>query len=1172
MKMRFSKKKSLACRAPRTDDCPVITGYKGGKGGGGSSTPDEAPDSLHSTAYARIVDLLSEGEIYGPAHGLANGLQDVFLDGTPVENADGSRNFSNVQIDFRTGTQAQDPLPGFPASEHTIAVGVELTDQTPWVQTYTDTQLSAARVTLAVAGLTKADTSNGDINGYRVEYAIDLSTDGGAFEEKVRTAFDGKTTQRYERSHRIDFSPAVSGWRIRVRRLTPNAHSSTIQDTTYVDSTTEIVDAKLRYPMSAVVGIKIDASQFQSIPTRSYRLRGRVIQVPVNYDPDTRAYSGVWDGTFKLAWTNNPAWIFYDLIRNDRYGLGDLVPAGWVDKWGLYQIGRYCDEPVSDGFGNMEPRFTCNVYLQQAADAYRVVQDLASVFRGMAYWASGSVFGVADMPGDSVYTFTSANVIDGKFSYVGSALRTRYSVALVSWCDLSDMGRQKVEYVEDREALARYGIRQVEATAFGCTSRAQAHRVGKWMLLTSQRETRSVTFSVGLDACAVRPGSIIKVADQHLAGRRIGGRVREASHTVVTVDAELGVRPGDRLTVNLPGGVSETRIVSSAIGTVFSADMTSFTVDSTELTADMVGLPGTVINITVTAPFSAVPDVEAVWTLESEELTAQLYRVMAIARKDGITAEISAVQHEPGKFDNVDFGTRLDNPPITVVPPGVQPPPTNVQITSYSVIAQGIARQTAVFSWAAADHAVAYEVQWRRNNSDWVNAPRTGTTRMEVTDIYAGAYLCRVRAINSGGVTSLWATGTETQLDGITAPPPVVTALTATSLVFAIELKWGMPTGPSIIERTEIWYGRTSDRTLAIKLGDYAYPQDNHTLMGLAAGTQLYFWARLVDKNGQGGDWYPDAEGVLGTASADADLILDYLKDQIEDTQLAQSLRSRIETGEQAAVQVGEVTNDLAAMYTIKTQLMSDGRPYMAGIGVGVENNAGTITSQILLSAQRVAILDESSGQWKAPFVVQGGQTFMNQALIGTAWINTANIADAAINSAKIQDAAIINAKIADAQITTAKIANAQIVNAHIVNAQVDTLKIAGASVTVGAALTFDATGWRNTGQQSVTVYLYLSQPGWITALFECWMESASAQNGVRITSDFGWNQTYSRLPVLNGDNQDSNTPYVIPAAMRSVGYVGAGMHSVTATIPSADFGGNARAAYGSLGIFGGMR
>ncbi len=1057
--------------AARGRGLPVV-GFGGGKGGGGGRSPKESPDSLHSTAFARIIDLISEGEVYGPTHGLGGALRDVRLDGTPIANEDGTLNFQNVAIDFRTGTQTQDPLPGFPASETTTGVNVELTATTPWVRSFTDTQLSAVRLTLAVNGLSQANTSNGDISGYRVEYRIEVSTDGGAYQLALASAFDGKTTQRYARSHRIDLPAARSGWSVRVVRITANAASSTIVDRTFVDAFTEVIDAKLRYPMSAVVGIKVDASQFQNIPTRSYDWKGRIIRVPSTYDADSRAYTGTWDGTFKLSWSDNPAWIFFDLVSNDRYGLGERIPAGWLDKWGLYQIARYCDELVPDGFGGQEPRFTCNAYLQTAADAFRVLQDLASTFRGMAYWASGSVFAVADMPGDPVYTFTSANVIDGRFNYVGSPLNTRYTVALVSWNDLSDMGRQKVEYVEDRQALARYGLKQVEVSAFGCTSRGQANRVGKWLLLTSRMETRSVSFAVGLDACRVRPGSIVRVADQHLAGRRIGGRIRQATATVVTVDAELGVRPGDRLTVNLPSGVSETRIISTAVGQGLTADMTTFTVDSTELTADMVGLPGTVLVLTVTAPFSEVPEAECVWTLESETLSAQRFRVLSVKRKDGLIAEISAIQHEPGKFDNVDFGTRLDPAPITVIPPGVQPPPSDVTITSYPVIDQGYASHTAVFTWKPAANAVAYEVQWRRDNSEWVNLPRTGSTSIEIPNIYAGAFLCRVRALNALDIASIWASSTQTQLDGILAPPPTVTSLTATALVFAIRLKWGLPTSPSIIERTEIWYSEAQAFSTAQKLGDYAFPQDTATLMGLSAGARLYFWAILRDRNGVAGERYPAGNGVLGQSSSDAWEILEYLKGRITPTQLAQDLLTPIEkipvletrisqesttrqeqndamaetistvsakvdttnaaiqtqitalanadeaigrrvdtvqavaedaqgaageafsAVEQTSQAIAKTNGDLAAMWSIKTQTTSGGRTYIAGIGVGVENSGGVVESQVLVAADRFAVMHPNGANVTLPFVVQGNQVFMDDLLVRNASIGSAKFRD----------------------------------------------------------------------------------------------------------------------------------------------------------------------------------
>ncbi|MDS9879469.1 phage tail protein, partial [Pseudomonas protegens] len=478
----------------------IITGSKGGESKPRPSV--EAPDSLQSTAYARILDLVSEGEIQG----LVAGERSVYLDETPLANADGTRNFSGVTLDARTGSQDQLHIPGFPAVESEIAVGVELKYGQPWVRAVQNLQLSAVRVRLSTPRLAQTNTSNGDTNGYTVQYKIEVSTDGGPYVQVLASAFSGKTSTKYERSHRVDLPPASSNWQIRVTRLTPNSTSGAIADKTSIDAITEVIDAKLRYPGSAVVGLQFDASQFQSIPTRSFDLRGRIIRVPSNYDPESRLYSGVWDGSFKTAWTDNPAWIFYDLLLHFRYGLGHLLNEAQVDRWELYRIGQYCDQLVPDGRGSQEPRFTCNLFLQTRSNALDVLQDLATTFRGMSYWAAGSVMAIADIPEDPVYTYSNANVIDGKFGYFGSAKKTRYTVALVSWNDPADFYRQKVEYVDDQAGITRYGIQQTEITATGCTSQGQAQRIGKWALLTNRLETESVGFSVGLDGTLARPG------------------------------------------------------------------------------------------------------------------------------------------------------------------------------------------------------------------------------------------------------------------------------------------------------------------------------------------------------------------------------------------------------------------------------------------------------------------------------------------------------------------------------------------------------------------------------------------------------------------------------------------------------------------------------------------
>jgi predicted phage tail protein len=994
-----------------------IIGYGGGgKGGGGGRAPVESPDSLNSIAYARVLDLISEGEI----RGLVNGLQSVYLNETPLMNPDGSFNFQNVSVDYRLGTQDQDYIPGFPAAESETGVGVTLTSSTPWTRAISNTQLSAVRIRLSVPALSKTNTSNGDITGYRIEYAIDLSINGGSYQQVLSSAFDGKTTNKYERSHRIDLPPATSGWTVRVRRITPNANSGTIADTTIVESITEIIDGKLRYPNSAIVGIQIDARQFNSVPTRAYDTYGRVIRVPSNYDPESRTYVGTWDGTFKVAWTDNPAWVFYDLVLHPRYGLGDRINAAMIDKWGLYQIGQYCDELVDDGKGGKEPRFTCNLYLQTRAEAYKVLQDIASIFRGMAYWAAGNVVAVADMPKDPVHTFVAANTADGKFRYAGTARKARKTVALVSWNDPKDFGRAKVEYVPDEEGIARYGVREVEITAFGCTSQGQAQRAGRWILLTSRYETETVTFTVGMDQALVQPGSIVRIADPSRAGRRIGGRVSSASGNTVTLDKADQVAVGDTLIVTLPSGTAQSRTIGAVNGN----------------------------TVTVTGPWSEPVRPQSVWAVESAELKTQLVRVLTIRESGGINAEITALQYEPQKFAAIDSGTRIEARPITVIPPSVQPPATNVALSTYSTIDQGIAVTTMVISWTPADKAVAYEVEWRRDNSEWVRAGRTGSQSLEVRGVYAGTYVARVRAINALDVPSIPAYSPETVLQGKTSPPPVVTSLVATGLIFAIRLDWGFPEGPLDVERTEIWYSQTNSRDDAIKMADFAFPQNSHTIMGLAAGATLYFWARLVDKSGNIGAWYPGTQtGVVGQASSDATEILDYLAGQIGESQLAQDLVSKIGRidppfagsiddyagdsgvfagivsvqslmqeadmalaaqqttlqasldGNTALVQTTAqamvaLDGKISASYSIKVGVTQDGKYYGAGMAIGIDNESGVVQSQVLFQADRFALLNLINGQISTPFVIQNGQTFINQAFIGDGRITNAMIGE----------------------------------------------------------------------------------------------------------------------------------------------------------------------------------
>jgi len=846
----------------------------GSKGGASKPRPSvEAPDSLQSTAYARILDLVSEGEIVG----LKNDKRSVFLDETPLANADGSLNFSGVTLDTRNGSQDQSHIPGFPAVENESPVSIELRSDQPWTKSYSNLQLSAVRIRLAVTRLSQTNTSNGDTNGYTVQYAIDLSTDGGAFTEVLAAAFSGKTTTKYERSHRVDLPPAKVGWALRVRRITPNSTSGAIADTTTVESSTEVIDAKLRYPGSALIGLQFDAAQFQSIPSRSFELRGRIIKVPSNYDPQTRVYSGVWDGTFKSAWTDNPAWIYYDLLLHQRYGLGHLLNAGQVDKWELYRIGQYCDQPVSDGKGGTEPRFTCNLYLSVRADALKVLQDLATTFRGMSYWGAGSVMAVADMPEDPVYTYSNANVIGGQFIYGGSAKKTRYTVALVSWNDPTDFYRQKVQYVDDAEGIARYGIQQTEISATGCTSQAQAQRIGKWALLTNRLETESVTFAVGLDGTLARPGQIIRVADNDRAGRRIGGRLRAATLDSLTLDAEVTATAGDTITLVMPNGKAVSRAVKSVSAAGADEQL-----------------------VVLQTRLDELPPAQSIWAIDSATLALQQFRVLSISEDfsdDEIKYSLSAVKHVPSKFAAIDNGAKIDSPPITVIPPSVQAAPTGVTVSNDHFVEQGSAVNVMTIEWQRAANAIAYEAYWRKNDGEWVYAGRTGGSSIEVSGIYAGRYVAKVRAINALDIGSLYSESVETVLNGKTTLPPTVAALTTESLVFAIKVKWQIPQGVSTadLQRTEIWYGKTADLAMATKLGDYAYPQTDLTMMGLAAGTSLFFWARLVDRTGNIGPWFPSGSGVNGQASSDASPILDLIAGQISETELGKHLLDRIE-------------------------------------------------------------------------------------------------------------------------------------------------------------------------------------------------------------------------------------------------------------------------------------
>ncbi|EDG9895258.1 DUF1983 domain-containing protein [Salmonella enterica subsp. enterica serovar Muenchen] len=997
----------------------LATTIKGRKGGSSSSrTPTEQPDDLQSVAKAKILVALGEGEFAGQLTG-----RDIYLDGTALENADGSQNFSGVVWEFRSGTQAQNYIQGIPGTENEINVGSEVSSATAWTRTFTNSQLSAVRLRLKWPSLFKQE-DNGDLVGYSVNYAIDLQTDGGTWLTVLNTSVTGKTTSGYERSHRIDLPQAGSTWTIRLRKITADANSAKIGDKMTLQSFTEVIDAKLRYPNTALLYIEFDSSQFNgSIPQISCEPKMRVIRVPDNYDPETRTYSGTWQGAFKWAWTDNPAWIFYDLVITDRFGLGNRLSAANIDKWTLYQVSQYCDQPVPDGKGGSgtEPRYTCNVYVQDRNDAYTVLRDFAAIFRGMTYWGGDQIVALADMPRDVDYAYTRANVIDGRFTYSSSTSKTRYTTALVSWSDPGNAYADAMEPVFEQPLVARYGFNQLEMTAIGCTRQSEANRKGRWGILTNNKD-RVVSFDVGLDGNIPQPGYIIAVSDELLSGKVMGGRISAVNGRVIKLDRVADAAAGDRLILNLPSGASQSRTIQAVNGE----------------------------SVTVTTAYSETPQAEAVWVVESDELYAQQYRVVSVSDNNDGTFSIAGAWHDPDKYARIDTGAIIDQRPVSVIPPGNQSPPANIVISSFSVVQQNISVETMRVSWDQAQNAIAYEAQWRRNDGNWVNVPRSSTTSFDVSGIYAGRYLVRVRAINASEISSGWGYSEEKTLTGKVGNPPKPVGFATTPINWGIRLNWGFPANTGDTLKTEIQYTANSDFSNPLLLSDVPYPSAEYTQLGLKAGQEFWYRAQLVDRTGNESGW---TDWVRGESNANADDYLGDIADDFLTSADGDRLTSDIDTNLEAALQnalanhgtvehqwaqYGEVRADIlvvkttiaqvdkamaemstqvqaqfndvtaaledkltavvdatgaSAIYTLKTGVRINGVMYNAGMSIAVLAEAGKpVVTRVGFNANQFVLMSGSGNTQYSPFAVINGQVFISDAFIQNGSITNAKI------------------------------------------------------------------------------------------------------------------------------------------------------------------------------------
>ncbi|WP_054917165.1 phage tail protein [Pseudomonas sp. NBRC 111138] len=844
------------------DDSKIdIHGAKGGEEK--PKTPTEAPDSLRSVAIAKMLIAVGEGEFEGTPT-----ARDIYLDNTPLQDPQGNMNFPNVKWEWRIGAVDQTYIQGIPSVENETTINTELRSGTPWIRAISNTQLSAVRVRFAWPALQSVDANN-NINGYRIQYKVELATDGGVYQEVLNEAVDGKTTTLYERTRRIDLPNSTTGWLMRITRLTVNQNSpGKFSDIMQIAGFTEVIDAKIRYPNTALLYIEFSAEQFRSIPAVTVGCKARKWQVPSNYDPVSRTYSGVWDGTLKEAYTNNPTWATYGITTADRFGLGRRIKPWMVDKWELYRISQYCDQLVPDGKGGQEPRFICNLNLQSKADAWSLLRDISAIYRGMTYWAQGQVFTLSDMPRatDFDFAYTRANVIDGKFTYSSASERTRYTRALVSYDNPLNNYDTDVTAVTDQKLQRRYGDNPLEISAIGCTRESEAQRRGKWALLTNSKD-RAVTFKVGLDGRIPLPGYVIPIADELLAGRAIGGRISAVNGKVIKLDRDTQAKPGDRLILNLPDGKCEARTVQLVSGR----------------------------QVTVTVAYSVTPEPELVWALDADDLAVPLYRVVSVARPEPGVFEISAVQYDPSKFAHIDTGARLEERPISVIPITVVPPPASVTLTSSYAVNQGIAISTMNISWPAVAGAVAYDVEWRKDSGNWIKVQRTGSTSVDVTGIYSGAYLARVRAVSAFEISSIWKNSSLTNLEGKTGLPPAVSFLTTTSLIYGIGIQWGFPPGAEDTQRTELWYSESPDLTTAVKLSDFSYPQASHEMHSLLAGASLFFWARLVDRTGNVGPFFPLPGAVNGQASSKQSDYEAYYAEKIGKGALYQSLREEIE-------------------------------------------------------------------------------------------------------------------------------------------------------------------------------------------------------------------------------------------------------------------------------------
>ncbi|HDP7667053.1 TPA: host specificity protein J [Escherichia coli] len=957
-----------------------------GKGSSKGHTPREAKDNLKSTQLLSVIDAISEGPIEGPV----DGLKSVLLNSTPVLDSEGNTNISGVTVVFRAGEQEQTPPEGFESSGSETVLGTEVKYDTPIIRTITSANIDRLRFTFGVQALVET-TSKGDRNPSEVRLLVQIQRNGGWVTEKDIT-IKGKTTSQYLASVVVDNLPPRP-FNIRMRRMTPDSTTDQLQNKTLWSSYTEIIDVKQCYPNTALVGVQVDSEQFGSQQvSRNYHLRGRILQVPSNYNPQTRQYSGIWDGTFKPAYSNNMAWCLWDMLTHPRYGMGKRLGAADVDKWALYVIGQNCDQSVPDGFGGTEPRITCNAYLTTQRKAWDVLSDFCSAMRCMPVWNGQTLTFVQDRPSDKVWTYNRSNVVmpdDGApFRYSFSALKDRHNAVEVNWIDPNNGWETATELVEDTQAILRYGRNVTKMDAFGCTSRGQAHRAGLWLIKTELLETQTVDFSVGAEGLRHVPGDVIEICDDDYAGISIGGRVLAVNSQTrtLTLDREI----------TLPS--SGTTLISLVDG---SGNPVSVEVQS--------------VTDGVKVKVSRVPDGVAeysVWGLKLPTLRQRLFRCVSIRENDDGTYAITAVQHVPAKEAIVDNGAHFDGDQSGTVN-GVTPPAVQhltAEVTTDSGEYQVLARWDTPKVVKGVSFLLRLTVAADDGSERLVSTARTTETTYRFTQLALGNYRLTVRAVNAWGQQ-----GDPASVSFRIAAPAAPSRIELTPGYFQITATPHLAVYDPTVQ-FEFWFSekRIADirqvETSARYLGTALYWIA--ASINIKPGHDYYFYVRSVNTVGKS----PFVEAV-GQPSDDASGYLDFFKGEIGKTHLAQELWTQIDNGQLAPdlteirtsitdvsneitqtvnkkledqsaaiqqiqkVQV-DTNNNLNSMWAVKLQQMQDGRLYIAGIGAGIENTPDGMQSQVLLAADRIAMVNPANGNTKPMFVGQGDQIFMNDVFL----------------------------------------------------------------------------------------------------------------------------------------------------------------------------------------------